>query len=549
VFYSAVVTEPAGPEASADSKTESRTASGADAGADSGTNPGAGSEPRPARPPGAPKPVDELVSTRHTLRLGRRGLSYTATAGRVVLREERLAEGVYHGPTPRAEIFLTSYVAEGVDPARRPVVFVFNGGPGSSSVWLHLGLLGPRRILMGDAGQLLPPPYQLADNAETLLAHADLVFIDPVSTGYSRTATGEKADEFHGYARDLDSVGELIRLWTSRNGRWLSPKFLAGESYGTLRAAALAELLQTRYGLYCNGLMLISSVLNMATLRPHEDNDLPTTLFLPTFAAIAQHHGRHGRKSLRTVLREAEEYASREYPWLLSRGHRLAEAERAEAASRLAELTGLSADYLLRADLRLEPDHFYTELLRAEGRTVGRLDGRFAGWLHDGVAEVYDQDPSLDAILGPYAAGINHYLRVELGYANDLPYEMISPKVQPWSYHEFQNRSVSVTGLLARAMRANPHLKVHVALGYHDGATPYFAAEYVLAHLPIPPELRGNIESAYYPAGHMMYVHEPSRLQQSADLAAFVRRAGGQPQPSEPGRRAGNPVQPPGPAR
>ena len=485
------------------------------------------------------EPVDDLVSSRHTLRLGRRTLNYTATAGRVVLREERLAEGIYQGQTARAEMFLTSYVADGADPTRRPVVFVFNGGPGSSSVWLHLGLFGPRRILMGDAGQLLPPPYQLADNAETLLASADLVFIDPVSTGYSRAAAGEKADQFHGFTRDLDSVGELIRLWTSRNGRWMSPKFLAGESYGTLRAAALAELLQTRYGLYCNGLMLISSVLNMATLRPHEDNDLPTTLFLPTYAAIAQHHGKHGRKSLRTVLREAEDFASRDYPWLLSRGHRLAESERHEAAARLAELTGLSTEYVLRSDLRLEPSHFYTELLRSEGRTVGRLDGRFAGWLHDAAAEVYDADPSYDAILGPYAAGINHYLRAELGYENDLPYEVISPKVEPWSYREFENRSVTVTRLLARAMRANPHLKVHVALGYHDGATPYFAAEYVLAHLPIPPELRGNIESAYYPAGHMMYVHEPSRLQQSADLADFVRRSGNQPTPAEPGRRAG----------
>ena len=245
------------------------------------------------------EPADDLVSTHHTLRIGRRALSYTATAGRVVLREEKLADGKYHGPAAKAEMFLTSYVVDGGDVTKRPVVFVFNGGPGSSSVWLHLGLFGPRRVVMGDAGALLPPPYGLTDNAETLLAHADLVFIDPVSTGYSRAVRGEQADEFHGYARDLDSVGELIRLWTSRNGRWMSPKFLAGESYGTLRAAALAQLLQTRFGLYCNGVILISSVLNMATLRPHEDNDLPTTLFLPTYAAIAQYHGKHGRKSLR----------------------------------------------------------------------------------------------------------------------------------------------------------------------------------------------------------------------------------------------------------
>ncbi len=472
------------------------------------------------------EPADDLVSTHHTMRIGRRTLSYTATAGRVVLREEKRADGKYQGTVARAEMFLTSYVADSTgEAAKRPVVFVFNGGPGSSSVWLHLGLFGPRRIVMGDAGSLAGPPYALADNAETLLTHADLVFIDPVSTGYSRAAAGENAEEFHGYARDLDSVAELIRLWTSRNGRWMSPKFLAGESYGTLRAAALAELLQTRFGLYCNGVMLISSVLNMATLRPHEDNDLPTALFLPTYAALAQYHGKHGRKSLRTVLREAEDYAAREYPYLLSRGHRLSEGERLDAATKLAELTGLSADWVLRADLRIDGHRFFSELLRADGRTIGRLDGRFTGWLQEGNAELFDEDPSYDAIVGPYAAGINHYLRAELDYVNDLPYEMISPKVNPWSYKEFENRSVTVTRQLARAMRANPHLKVHVAFGYHDGATPYFAAEYVLAHLPIPPELRPNIESAYYPAGHMMYVHEPSRVQQSADLADFVERS------------------------
>lgn len=479
-----------------------------------------------AAPPAVPaEPVDSLVSTHHTIRVGRRSLSYTATAGRVVLREETLSDGTYQGPAAKAELFLTSYVLDGTDAGTRPVIFIFNGGPGSSSVWLHLGLFGPRRIVMGDAGALTGPPWALADNAETLLAHADLVFIDPVSTGYSRAVSGQPADEFHGYSRDLDAIGELIRLWTSRNARWLSPKFVAGESYGTLRAAALVELLQSRFGLYCNGVILISSVLNMATLRPHADNDLPTALFLPTYAAIAHYHGKHGRKSLRTVLREAEEYAARDYPYLLSRGHRLSEGERLDAATKLAELTGLPADYVLRADLRLEANHFFTELLRAEGRTVGRLDGRFTGWLHEGNAEVYDEDASYDAILGPYAAGINHYLRAELDYVNDLPYEMISPKVAPWSYKEFENKSVTVTQALARAMRANPRLRVHVAFGYHDGATPYFAAEYVLAHLPIPPELRVNIESAYYPAGHMMYVHEPSRVQQSADLAEFVQRS------------------------
>jgi carboxypeptidase C (cathepsin A) len=469
--------------------------------------------------------ADDLSVSHHTLKVGRKALGYTATAGRIVLREEQVTEGVFKGHPARAEMFVTSYVLDGSDSIRRPVTFAFNGGPGSSSIWLHLGLFGPRRILMGDADDLLPPPYALADNAESLLAVSDLVFIDPVTTGYSRMAAGEKVDEYHGYSRDLDSVGELIRLWTSRNGRWMSPKFLAGESYGTLRAAALADHLQSKFGLYCNGIMLISSVLNMGTIRPHLDNDLPTTLFLPTYAAIAHHHGKHGRKSLRTVLREAEDFASRDYPWVLARGSRLSESERLEAAQRLAELTGVSVEYVLRSDLRLEHQRFYTELLRDSGRTVGRLDGRFSGWLHDGVAERFDEDPSYDAICGPYAAGFNQYVRAELGYQNDLPYELLSSKVSPWSYKEFEGESVNVTRRLARAMRANRHLKVHVALGYHDGATPYFAAEHVLAHLPIPDSLKANIESAYYPAGHMMYVHEPSRIQQSEDLAKFIHSA------------------------
>jgi carboxypeptidase C (cathepsin A) len=470
-------------------------------------------------------PADDLSATSHTLRVGRRTLNYTATAGRVVLREEKVTDGVFKGHRPTAEMFVTSYLLEGTDPATRPVTFCFNGGPGSSSVWLHMGLFGPRRIVMGDAGDLKSPPYELADNAESLLAQSDLVFIDPVSTGYSRAVEGGKPGDYHGYSADLASVGELIRLWTSRNGRWMSPKFLAGESYGTLRAAALADLLQTDFGLYPNGIILISSVLNMGTLRPHEDNDLPTTLFLPTYAALAHYHGKHGRKALRTVLTEAEEFADRDYPWALARGGRLTAAERTDIAGRLAELTGLTEDYVLRSDLRIDPHRFFSELLRDTGRTTGRLDGRFTGWLHDGAAEVYDADPSYDAILGPYSAGFNAYIRSELDYRNDLPYEIISGKVAPWSYKEFEGEAVNVARRLARAMRANRHLKVHVAFGYHDGATAYHASEYVLAHLAIPDELQGNIERAYYEAGHMMYVHEPSRQQQCKDLADFVTRA------------------------
>jgi carboxypeptidase C (cathepsin A) len=463
------------------------------------------------------------VTTAHSLTIKRRKLNYTATTGRIVLRQEVITDGKFDGNLPKAEVFLTAYTLDGADPAKRPVTFAFNGGPGSSSVWLHLGLLGPRRAVSGDAGNLAPPPYDLTDNAETLLAHSDLVFIDPVSTGYSRAVAGEKPEEYHGFQGDIDSVGEVIRLWTARNGRWLSPKFLAGESYGSTRAGALALHLQTRYGMYLNGLMLISIALDFATIIFREGNDVPYPMFLPTYAAIAHYHGKHGDRTLTDVLAEAEDYAANEYPIVLARGSRLSTAERAAAVAKIAALTGVSEDYVDRVNLRMEHVRFYTELLRDRRLVVGRLDGRFTGWDDNYGRERFTDDPSNMAIMGAYTAALNHYLSAELEYENDLPYEILSMKVNTaWSYKEFNNGHVRVTDQLATAMRANPHMKVHVSSGYHDGGTPYFASQHSMAHLAIPDELRANISMAYYEAGHMMYVHEPSRIQQSRDLADFI---------------------------
>jgi carboxypeptidase C (cathepsin A) len=495
------------------------------------SSPGTGGDSADAKPNAEPPPVppkDDLVTTRHTLKVGRRTLRYTATAGRIVLREEVFEDGVFKGHKAKAELGVTSYVLDAPSGSNRPVTFAFNGGPGSSSVWLHLGLLGPRRVDSGDVGHLTPPPYGLVDNTETLLAVSDLVFIDPVSTGYSRAVEGGKPKDYHGFKADIESVGELIRLWTTRHNRWLSPKFIAGESYGTIRAAALAEHLQTRHGLYASGIMLISSVLDLATVDFEFRNDRAHVDYLPTYAATAHYHGKHGRKSLKTVLAEAEEYAARDYPWALSRGSRLTAAERAEHVSRLAALIGLSEEYVDRADLRVEHVRFFTELLRDQGLAVGRLDARFTGPLVRGNAETWDADPSMDAISGSYAAAWNHYVRDELGYSNDLPYAQISELASTeWSFKEFEGKPVDVSSQLARALRGNPHLKVHIAYGYHDGATPYHGAQDVVAHLEVPESLRANIEHAYYEAGHMMYVHEPSRLQQSQDLASFVTRSSG----------------------
>jgi carboxypeptidase C (cathepsin A) len=467
------------------------------------------------------KPVDDTTSTHHTLHTADGELAYTATAGRVVLREEVHTDGAFDGHVPKAELFVVSYVRDDA-PVDRPVTFAFNGGPGSSSAWLHLGVLGPRRVVMGDAGDLLPPPYGIADNLETLLTHSDLVFIDPVSTGYSRITEGGKPEEFHGFQRDIEAVGEMIRLWTTRHRRWLSPKYVAGESYGTVRASALAAHLQRRYGLFLNGVALISSVLDFGTIRFTEGNDVVHALYLPTYACLAHYHGLLGDRSLDEVRAEAEELATRDYPYALARGSRMSVVERADIVRRIAGVTGLSPDYVDRADLRIEHKRFFRELLRDRGQVIGRLDGRFTGWESDDVGEQTSHDPSEVAIRGPYSAAMNHYANAELDYHNELPYELLTGRVQPWSYHEFEGRHVSVAGQLSEAMRHNPHLRIYVACGRYDGATPYFAAEHALAHVALPDELRDNVAFHYYDAGHMMYVHEPSRLRQSADLAEFV---------------------------
>ncbi|WP_410580513.1 S10 family peptidase [Amycolatopsis sp. lyj-108] len=474
------------------------------------------------------EPTDDLVTTKHTLTLKRKKLAYTAQTGRIVLRKEVITDGKSEGYKAKAEVFVTSYTLDDAEPGSRPVTFAFNGGPGSASVWLHMGLLGPRRVLSGDVDDPVTPPYGLTDNQETLLAHSDLVFIDPVSTGYSRAVDGEVAKEYHGYTADIESIGEVIRLWVSRKQRWLSPKFLAGESYGTLRAAGLAAHLQERHGMYLNGLLLISSVLDLGTLRFTEGNDLPYSLYVPTYAAIAHYHGLHGDRPLDDVLADAEDFAAKELPWALARGARLSTQDRAEVVATLASLTGLSESYVDRVNLRIEHVRYFTELLRDKGLVVGRMDGRFTTWEPDGGREHMSDDPSISRIIGAYTGGLNHYVRAELGYENDLPYEVLSTDVfKAWSYSDFEGRSVSSVDSLASAMRANPHLRVHVAFGHYDGATPYFASEHVLARLQIPEQLRENIDTAYYPAGHMMYVHEESRVRQAKDLAKFIKTASG----------------------
>lgn len=480
------------------------------------------------------EPADRLVVTQHSVRAGGRDLAYTVTTGTLVLREESEKkgehEGVSEGEKARAEVFFVAYTLRDVtDPAKRPVTFSFNGGPGSSSVWLHLGALGPRRVVMGDAGSLTPPPYAVADNEHTLLDESDLVFIDPVSTGYSRPIAGEKAKEFHNFKKDIESVGDFIRLWCTRYRRWRSPKFLAGESYGTTRAAGLSGYLQDRHGMYLNGIMLVSSVLDFQTLEFLPTNDLPSVVYLPAYTATAWYHRRLApelQEDMRRTLDEAEAFATGEYAAALLKGAALGPAERAAVAAKVARYTGLSRDYVERANLRPEIMRFCKELLRGERRTVGRLDSRFTGVDRDATGGQIDTDPSFSGIMGPYTAAFNDYVRGELGYESDVPYEILSFRTnEAWRFNEHENKFVEVVETLRKAMTANPFLKVFVANGYFDLATPYFATEHTFRHLGLDEALASNVSMAYYEAGHMMYVHPPSLARLKQDLGAFVRAA------------------------
>ncbi|WP_298490182.1 S10 family peptidase [uncultured Chloroflexus sp.] len=474
----------------------------------------------------ASPPADQLVQTQHTVVINGVEIAYTATAGVIIMKEEAEKDGVSAGEQARAGIFFVAYTRDDVsDYSRRPITFAFNGGPGSSSVWLHLGLLGPQRVLMNEEGRPLPPPGRLAPNPYSLLDVSDLVFIDPVSTGYSRPVAGESAKQFHDFRKDIESVGDFIRLYTSRYGRWLSPKYLAGESYGTTRAAGLAGYLQERHGLYLNGLMLISAVLHFQTLSFDHGNDLPYMLFLPAYTATAFYHYRLEpalQRDLVATLRAAEAFALGDYALALLQGDQLDPDTFDRIAIQLARYTGLNYDYITRSRLRIRDDRFVKELLRDQHRTVGRLDSRFIGSDRDAAGETVEFDPSLAAITGPYTAALNHYVREQLGFSSDLPYEILTERVWPWSFNDHQNRYVDVAETLRRAMHRNPALRVHVASGYYDLATPYFATRYTLNHLALDPALRSQISESFYPAGHMMYIQESSLAALKAVLADFV---------------------------
>jgi carboxypeptidase C (cathepsin A) len=452
----------------------------------------------------APPAEEKTVKTQHVIRVGGQELHYTAIAGTLLLLKD---DG-----KPKASMFYVSYSLDGADKTRRPLTFAFNGGPGSSSVWLHMGALGPRRVALTPDGQAVPPPYHLIDNQQTALVFTDLVFIDPVTTGFSRHAPGEDPKQFHGLEGDLAEVGDFIRLYTTRNGRWASPKFLAGESYGTTRAAGLSLYLLENEGIYLNGITLISSILNFETARFATGNDLPYILFLPTYTTSAWYHkklsGDLQSGDLQHAAEEARKFAGGPYKDALMKGDKLSDTERKEMVQQVARFTGLPPEYVDESNLRISIFRFDKELLRSERKTAGRYDSRLEGVDVDAAGEHPEYDPSYAAVQGAFTATFNEYIRNELNWQTDMPYEILTAKVQPWSYSEFNNKFVDVAERLRSAMSQNQFMHVLQMNGYYDLATPFFATEYTFDHLGLEPKLRGNISMAYCDAGHMMYLKQ-----------------------------------------
>lgn len=474
-----------------------------------------------AQQPTESQPAEKLVETQHEAQIAGQSIPFTATAGRLMLRSD---EG-----KPRAGMFFVAYTRGSQPSTDRPITFCFNGGPGSSSVWLHLGMLGPRRVRFPDDASFLKPPYQLEANPWSLLDVTDLVFIDPVSTGYSRAAAETPVSEFHGYEEDLRAVGQFIHDYTTRFMRWSSPKFLCGESYGGIRAAGLASHLQERYNLELNGLVIVSGAINFQTLRFSSSNDLPCICFLPAFTATAWYHKmlppELQQLPLEQVVSQSRSFAMGSYASALLQGTALPDADVARIATELSRLTGISESYIRAARLRISMARFGKELLRSRGRTIGRFDSRFTSRDRDDAGESYEFDASAAALFGPFTAAFNDYVRRDLKFEEARVYEILTGNVQPWSYRNFENRYVDGSESLRKAMTANPALKVFAACGQYDLATPPASMDYTLDHLGLAPDLLSNITRRDYPAGHMMYIHEPSLVQLREDLLKFYSSA------------------------
>lgn len=485
---------------------------------------GAPREGSPASQPSATPapPVEKKIVTPHSIQINGKMLKYDATAGTLILQKD---------DKPWASMFYVAYTemdASNRPDPKRPITFAFNGGPGSASVWLHLGALGPKRVEMAPEGEQPKPPYHLLDNDDTALQFSDLVFVDPVTTGYSRPAPGVDAKQFHGFDGDLDSVSEFIRLYLTKFNRWGSPKFLAGESYGTTRAAALSQRLLENEGIYLNGITLISSVLNFQTISFAPGNDLPYALFLPSYTAAAWYHKKLPKDlqaDLEKAVGESRRFAGGDYALALMKGDKLSAADRANTVRELARLTGLSEAFVQQANLRISEGPFTKELLRDQRKTIGRYDSRLEGEDLNATGSNPEYDPSYASVQGVFTAMFNNYVRSDLGYDSDEDYQVLTDKVQPWSWDHFQNRYVNVAEMLRQAITQNPSLKVMIANGYYDLATPFFATEYTVNHIGLEPALSKNISLTYCDAGHMLYTKKNCLDALHASMADFYQKA------------------------
>jgi carboxypeptidase C (cathepsin A) len=466
----------------------------------------------------APIPTPIVSVTRHSGTFGGARMTYTATAGETYLKGE---DG-----TPKASIFSIAYVKEPRDP-KRPITFLFNGGPGSGSLWLHMGAFGPKRVAIpSDARDDGAPPFPILDNPDSLLDVTDIVFIDPVGTGFSHALGKTDPKDYWGVAQDAKSVAEFIRLWLNENGRWNSPKYLGGESYGTTRSAAVVNELEGRFNdVSLNGVLLISTILDFGAQANVPGNEMPYVLFLPSMAAAAHHHGKvpADAGTLEAFVDEARRFAIGDYASALLLGQALTGERRADIRRRLARFTGLSEQFLDEADLRVTDGRFYKELLRDRGLTVGRLDARYTGRDFDNAGEEPDNDPSFYGIDAGYTAALNAWVRDGLRYKTERHYSTIGP-VGDWDWNLGGGDAKyykNVAPYLGKALRENSGMRIFVGQGWFDFATPFFGAEYALSRTGIPQD---RIDYRYYGSGHMMYVRDEDRAKLSRDIREFIRR-------------------------
>jgi carboxypeptidase C (cathepsin A) len=479
-----------------------------------------------AAPAITPTPKEESSVTEHSIKIDGQTIPYKATASTTLLKDEK--------DEPTALLYSTAYTRTDVkDLSQRPLAFLYNGGPGSSSIWVHMGAYGPRRVSSVDVGGEIAPPYKLVDNTESLLDKADLVFIDPIGTGFSHAVGKAQDKDFWGVDQDVKSLAQFISLYVSRNNRWNSPKFLIGESYGTFRSAALGNYLQTHENIYLNGIVLMSSVLDLGTISFNPGEDMTYVFYLPSYAASAWYHKllKDPPENLNSFLDEARQFARTEYTLALLKGDKISDAEKADMAKKLSRFTGLSEDYFVKANLRVNLFQFMKELQRAKGLTTGRFDARYSGPGYDALGEYAEYDPQDASTSGAFVSVFNTYVREELKFGQDKTY-IPEAEINDWDWKHrgpgdnfgFPG-SPNVEGDLIRALLTNPKLQVEVENGLFDLATPFFGTEFTMEHLLLPEKLRGNIHLQYYGAGHMMYVRDDDRAKLKNNVGAFIESA------------------------